>query len=281
MAVHHALKMMTDIVRPDGSTYHVVDYSTAGDILWRGTDQGYSDSSTWTRGQAWGIYGFTVQYRYTKDARMLAAARKLADYYLARLGDDPIPNWDFDAPTQHKDTSAAATVASALFELSGFVTDAADAQRYLTAANRMVDALASSSYLTEGASNPAVLQHGSANVPAGVAVDVGLVYGDHYFLEALARRPAATSPDGGTDGGSDDGGTDGGTDAGDPATDGGTDAGGPAAGGPDGGVGGVATGGTQATGAGAGCTSAGSTGPFGAAMLLAFAVARRRRRTAK
>src|SRR5437868_76717 len=105
MAVHHALKMMTDLVRADGSTYHVIDYSTRGDILFRGTDQGYSNDSTWTRGHAWVVYGYTLQYRYTGDSRMLAEAQKVADYYLARLGSDPIPNWDFDAPSNHKDTS--------------------------------------------------------------------------------------------------------------------------------------------------------------------------------
>jgi unsaturated chondroitin disaccharide hydrolase len=171
----------------------VVDYSTSGDILFRGTDQGYSNSSTWTRGQAWVIYGYTLQYRYTRDLRMLAEAQKVADYYLQRLGGDAIPNWDFDAPTQHKDTSAAAAVASALYELSGFVEDASTKQRYLQAAERTVDALASPSYLAEATSNPAVLLHGSADVPRNRGVDAGLIYGDYFFLEALARRPPAAA----------------------------------------------------------------------------------------
>jgi len=190
MAVSHALKTLADVVRPDGSTYHVVDYSTSGAILFRGTSQGYSDSSTWTRGQAWGLYGFTMVYRYTNDPRMLAAARRLADYYLSRLGNDSVPNWDFDAPTQHKDSSAAAVVSSALFELGGYVAEP-DRQRYLQAAMEMVDELASPAYLAEGTSNQAILQHGSGNVPANQAVDVGLSYGDHYFVQALARRSTA------------------------------------------------------------------------------------------
>ena len=127
---------------------------------------------------------------------MLAAARKVTDYYLSRLGNDPVPNWDFDAPSQYKDSSAAAAVASALFELSGFVSDP-DRQRYLDAATHMLDALASPAYLAEGSSSQAILLHGVANLPEGHGVDVGLAYGDHYFLEALARRPAS-SPDAGT-----------------------------------------------------------------------------------
>lgn len=247
MAVHHALKMMTDLVRADGSTFHVVDYSTSGAILFRGTDQGYSNDSTWTRGQAWAIYGFTLQYRYTRDARMLAEAQKVADYYLARLGDDPIPNWDFDAPTQHKDSSAAAAVASALYELAGFVGDAATKARYLDAAEHMVDALASSAYLAEGTSNPAILLHGSGDVPRNAGVDAGLTYGDHYFLEALARRPQAAS-DGGTDGGTS-------TDAGfqpiDPQVP---------------------------LGSGSGCATAGEVAPLALLGALALLFARRRRR---
>jgi unsaturated chondroitin disaccharide hydrolase len=190
MAVSHALKTIADIVRPDGSTYHVVDYSTSGAILWRGTSQGYADWSTWTRGQAWAINGFTIMYRYTSDPRMLAAARKVADYYLSRLGSGRVPNWDFDAPTLHKDSAAAAVAASALFELSGYVADP-DRQRYLGAALEIVDELASPAYLSEGTSNQAILLHGSVSVPDGEGIDVGLSAGDHYFLEALARRKTA------------------------------------------------------------------------------------------
>jgi len=232
MAVSHALKMLADMVRPDGSTYHVVDYSKTGAILFRGTDQGFSDSSTWARGQAWAIYGYTMVYRYTADARMLGAAGKVADYYLGRLGSNPIPNWDFDAPSQHKDSSAAAAVASALFELSGYV-ETSDRQRYLDAANRMLDALASPAYLAEGTSNPAILLHGSGNVPHGQAVDVGLIYGDHYFLEALARRPKdamdAGTPGGGSDAGDEGAGRDAGMAAPPPAKSGGCASGGDAA----------------------------------------------------
>ena len=189
MAVNHALKTLADLVRPDGSTTHVVDYAADGAVLWRGTLQGYSDASTWTRGQAWAIYGYTMLYRYTSDPRMLDAARKVTDSYLKRLGADPVPNWDFDAPSLHKDSSAAAAVASALFELSGFVA-APDQQRYLQAATSMLDALASSQYLAKGTASQAILLHGVGNLPAGHAVDVGLTYGDYYFLEAIARRPA-------------------------------------------------------------------------------------------
>ena len=294
MAISHALRNLADLVRPDGSSYHVVDYAADGTVLWRGTLQGYSDASTWTRGQAWAIYGYTMLYRYTSDPRMLGAARKVTDFYLKRLGADPVPNWDFDAPSLHKDSSAAAAVASALFELSGFVA-APDQQRYLQAANGMLDALASSQYLAKGKTSQAILLHGVGNLPEGRAVDVGLTYGDYYFLEAIARRPAMVvvpPVDGGVaDAGPADAGP---ADAGDPgfadagAVDGGvptpadggvSDSGSGAA--PDGGAANVpAAPPGSGSRPGGGCASGGGA-RFPALALLAFALLWNRRRRAR
>ncbi len=189
MALRHALKTMTDMVRPDGGTFHVVDYDGAGRIRSRGTFQGYSDSSTWARGQAWAIYGFTMAYRYTRDPRMLQTAQKVTNYYLDRLPADGVPFWDFDAPTsqQVKDSSAAAVVASALLELAEFVTEPTDKARYRDAALRMLETLASPAYLTSGTSTYAVLNHGVGHFPAGQEIDVGLIYGDYYLIEAVLR----------------------------------------------------------------------------------------------
>ncbi len=192
MALRHALKTMTDMVRADGGTWHVVDYTTSGTIRSKGTFQGFSNSSTWARGQAWAIYGFTMAYRYTRDARMLQTAQKVTDYYLARLPADSVPNWDFDAPSQQKDSSAAAITASALLELSTFVTDPTVAQRYRNAALAMLDSLSSPAYLAAGTTSPGVLLHGVAFFttpikPSGEDIDKSLIYGDYYFVEALVR----------------------------------------------------------------------------------------------
>ncbi|RYZ39938.1 MAG: alpha-12C2-mannosidase [Myxococcaceae bacterium] len=187
MAVNHALKTLADAVRPDGSSYHYVDYRANGTIRSRGTFQGYSSTSTWARGQAWLIYGYTMVYRYTGDARFLAAARKVTDYYLANLYGDRVPNWDFNAPSRYKDSSAAAAVASALLELSGLETDAARRTTYRAAALAMLDSLASPAYLAQGTNSPGLLLHGVGNLPANQEINVSLIYGDYYFLEALMR----------------------------------------------------------------------------------------------
>jgi unsaturated chondroitin disaccharide hydrolase len=202
MAVSHALKTLNDAVRQNGSTYHVVDYDpSTGEVRFKGTFQGYADESTWSRGQAWAIYGFTMVYRFTGDARMLDAARQTADYYLSSLPADMVPNWDFDAPSQQKDSSAAAAVASALLELSQFMGPA-NGGRYRDAALQMLDAL-SAAYFAEGSSSPGLLLHATGHYLAGQELDTTLIYADYYFQEAVMRYHSMLAlRDAGTDRGS-------------------------------------------------------------------------------
>ena len=193
MAVSHARNSARDHVRPDGSTYHVVEYSfKTGALRWRGTHQGYSDTSTWSRGQAWAVYGFTMAYRETGDAQFLATARRTADYFLAHLPDDQVPYWDFDLPTlvaQPRDSSAAAIAASGLLELALLEPDRRSSDRYQDAAASMLASLSSPSYLASGPPRGAILLHGTQNKPDG-NFDTGLIFGDYFFLEALLRYTA-------------------------------------------------------------------------------------------
>ena len=200
MAVSHALVTARDHVRPDGSTYHVVVYDPAtGAVKVRTTHQGNSASSTWSRGQAWAMHGFTMIHGETRDARFLNTARRVSDWFLDHLPADHVPYWDFSAPgipDAPRDTSAAAIAASALLELSELETDATRAQRYATAARAILTSLMSRAYLSEGAGSEAILLHGTSNRPAGSA-DTGLIYGDYYLQEALLRlrrQPPAGTP---------------------------------------------------------------------------------------
>lgn len=200
MAVSHALKTSQEHVRSDGSTYHVINYNpSTGAVKTKGTHQGYSNSSTWARGQAWAIYGFTMTYRETGDARFLVTARKVADYYLSRLPSDKVPYWDFDAPdipNEPRDSSAAAIAASGLFELSFRETDANRKTKYFNAAKSMLNSLSSSVYLAQGSINKAILLHGTYYKLKG-NYDTGTIWGDYYFLEALLRyrwfKPSTTA----------------------------------------------------------------------------------------
>jgi unsaturated chondroitin disaccharide hydrolase len=189
-AVSHALKTATNHVRPDGSSCHLVTYDPAtGAVKSRTTVQGAADTSTWARGQAWAIHGFTMVYRETSDVRFLATARRAADWYLDHLPADQVPYWDFDSPgipDAPRDTSAAAIAASGLLELTRLDPDPARKARYLTRAKAIVVALISPPWISEGTGSEAVLLHGTYSAPAG-NVDTGLTWGDYYLQEALMR----------------------------------------------------------------------------------------------
>jgi unsaturated chondroitin disaccharide hydrolase len=196
MARSHALRALREHVRPDGSTFHVVDFDRdTGRVRRKRTRQGHSRDSTWSRGQAWAVYGFTVAYRETGDARLLGAARRTADWFLAHLPADLVPYWDFDAPgipRAPRDSSAAAIAASGLFELAVLEPDAARAARYRERAEAILASL-SSSYVDRDGSTQATLLHGTQDMPRG-SFDTGLSFGDHYFVEALTRYLSSPRP---------------------------------------------------------------------------------------
>jgi hypothetical protein len=202
MAVNHAIKTMQNHVRPDGSTFHVVDYNTDGTVFRQFTSQGFSDTSTWSRGQAWGLNGFTMVYRYTKNdpnvpaatsASFLATAQRLADYFIANLPPDFVPYWDFSqSGTAPRDSSAAAIAASGLLDLSTQVKTQSDSARYRTAALNILSSLSSAGYLGDRIATDGILLHGSAAVPQNSGVDTSLIYGDYYFLQGCYR--ARTAP---------------------------------------------------------------------------------------
>ena len=191
MAQSHAEKAMANHFRPDSSTYHVVRYSsTTGAMTSQETRQGYSNESCWARGQAWAVYGFTMAYRYTKDARFLATAKKAAGYYIGHLPADRVPYWDFNAPgipadSVPRDASSSAIVASGLLELCTFA-GAPDSARYFDTAVSLIKGLWAPKY--RGLSTQAsILNHSTGSRKEGHDVDMGIIYADYYFLEALLR----------------------------------------------------------------------------------------------
>lgn len=179
--------------RPDYSSYHVIGYdTTTGAVLKRNTHQGYADSSAWSRGQAWGLYGYTMMYRETKDKAYLEQARHIADFILNHpdMPADLIPYWDYnvpDIPNAPRDASAGAVAASALLELSRY-TKGETAAKYWKAGEKMLESLCSPAYLAkEGENNNFILKHSVGSLPHKSEVDVPLTYADYYFVEALLR----------------------------------------------------------------------------------------------
>ncbi len=188
IARSHADVTMQYHFREDGSSYHVAVYNAESGAFERGcTHQGYADDSMWARGQAWAIYGYTMCYRFTHDQRYLDMAQKATEIYLKRLPEDHIPYWDFDdprIPNAPRDASAAAVVASALVELSGYV-DPEKSAHYLHEAETMLRTLDSA--YRAGEQCPAFLLHSTGHHPAGSEIDYAIVYADYYYIEALLR----------------------------------------------------------------------------------------------
>lgn len=189
IAVSHADKTMKYLFRPDYTSYQVAVFDTlTGDFIRGCTHQGFSDNSMWARGQSWGIYGYTMIYRETKDARYLDFAQKVADVYLRNLPEDYVPYWDFNDPSipnAPRDASAAAVVASALLELSTYLP-AEKAPKYKEAAVKMLKSLSSDKYRS-GKSKPSFLLHSTGHWPAGSEIDASIIYADYYYIEALLR----------------------------------------------------------------------------------------------
>lgn len=191
IAVTHATTTLQNHFRADNSSYHVLDYDTVtGRVIERVTHQGYSDESAWARGQAWGLYGYTVAYRETKDERFLKQAVRIADFMLnhPNLPADKIPYWDFNGPSipnEERDASAGAITASALIELSQYV---AGGDAYLNAASTILKSLSSPRYMAKpGTNHGFLLMHSTGHKPAKSEINVPLIYADYYFLEALLR----------------------------------------------------------------------------------------------
>lgn len=189
LAVRHAEVTMENAFREDGSSYHVVVYDKeSGKAVKQITHQGFADASMWARGQAWAIYGYTLVYRETKDPRFLAFAQKVTDIYLKNLPTDRVPFWDFNdpaIPNAPRDASAAAIVASGLFELSSLVKDKELGKSYFLEAEKMLSSL-SATYQTEG-KNTALLTQVTGHKPNGTEVNASINYADYYYLEALIR----------------------------------------------------------------------------------------------
>lgn len=204
VAVNHANTTMANHFRPDYSSYHVVDYDPeTGEVRTKCTHQGHSDDSFWSRGQGWGVYGYAMCYRFTHDPRYLKQAEGIADFILSlpNMPSDFVPYWDMKEPRVAgltsstpvdgvpRDASAAALIASGLYELSGY-TGGEKGAGYRAAADRIVESLNRWYRAETGTACGFLLLHSTGNLPAGAEIDVPLCYADYYYLEALLRKEA-------------------------------------------------------------------------------------------
>jgi unsaturated chondroitin disaccharide hydrolase len=190
IAVTHAMTTIKNHYRPDHSTYHVIDYDTAtGNVLKRNNHQGYSDGSAWSRGQAWGLYAYTMCYRETGKKIFLKQAELISAYLLnhPHMPKDLVPYWDYDAPkipNEERDASAAAIMASGLYELSLY---SKNGKKYRAAADKMMESLTNIYRSAPGENKGFILGHSVGSRASNTEVDVPLSYADYYYMEALLR----------------------------------------------------------------------------------------------
>jgi len=199
IAIKHADKTLQNHFRNDYSSYHVVNYdSLTGKVIKKQTHQGYADESAWARGQTWGLYGYTIMYRYTKDEKYLDQANHIADFIMnhPNYPKDGVPYWDFNdpkIPNTYRDASAGAVMASALLELKNYVGKE-KGSTYFKQAEKILTTLSTPEYLASSGNSNFILKHCVGNWPNGKAtgeIDAAINYGDYYYLEALKRYKEA------------------------------------------------------------------------------------------
>jgi unsaturated chondroitin disaccharide hydrolase len=198
IALEHCRTTARYLVRADGGTAHegLFDVDT-GRFLRTSTHQGSGADSTWSRGLAWAIYGFTAVARQSGEAEFLAVARRCAAFYLTHAPAGLVPYWDFDVPQDGPrlwDSSAAAIAASGLWDLAESCTDATEQGRYRAAALTVLQTLCSDAFLAR--SRPGwegILLHGVYHYHKGLGVDESVAWGDHFFVEALVKAVAGRS----------------------------------------------------------------------------------------
>ena len=193
IAVTHANTTIANHFRPDYSSFPVVDYDAAvdGKAIQFNTHQGYAHESAWGRGQAWGLYGFTMCYRETGDPDYLKQAEGIAQFILnhKNLPEDGVFYWDFDAPDipdAPRDVSASAIAASALYELS--TMSETNGAQYLALADKIVKSIAEKYRNPLGEVHGFLTNSSVGHLPGNSEISVPLNYADYYFIEALVRK---------------------------------------------------------------------------------------------
>ncbi|NJO81583.1 MAG: glycosyl hydrolase [Blastochloris sp.] len=195
-ALAHAHTTLRSHVRANGETHHVIRFDqTTGAPLEALGGQGYAPDSCWSRGQGWALYGFTLAYRYTRHPDFLLTARRVADNFLAALPPEGVPPWDFRAPyatTAPRDSSAGAIAASGLLELAALLPGG-EGRPYAVVAAELLHALFERCGTASAGDDNSLLCHATGHYPSGRNIDVGLIYGDYFYLEALGKLVGQTA----------------------------------------------------------------------------------------
>ena len=191
-AVRHYEAACNNVIRDDASAYHTFYFDPGtGEPLKGVTRQGYSDDSAWARGQAWGIYGIPLNYRYVKDDSAFNLFQGMTNYFLNRLPEDEVCYWDLiftDGSNQSRDSSAAAIGVCGIHEMLKYLPEVeSDKNTYRHAMHCILRSLMERYMAPEIKPGNPVLLHGVYSWHSGKGVDEGNIWGDYYYMEALMR----------------------------------------------------------------------------------------------
>ncbi len=190
VATNHAHTARNVIIRDDNSTYHTYYFDPQTGEPTKGvTHQGYADDSCWSRGQAWGVYGFALCYKYTKDPEFIEEFIKVTDYFIDHLPEDKVAYWDlcFTSGSEERDTSSASIAACGILEMIKYLDDEALKKKYELVAMEMMESLINNYTTFESDTANGLLFEGVYSKPGGNGVNEMTIWGDYYFMEALVR----------------------------------------------------------------------------------------------
>ena len=191
-AAAHTLTSIDLLMREDGSTYHHYQFDPeTSEPLYGLTWQGYADESCWSRGQSWGIYGFSIAYSYMQDEKVMDAQRKVTYYMLNHLPEDLIPYWDYTFTTgsdEPRDTSAAAIAVCGMLDMASMLPEGSDQRLiYESAAAQIMEVLIDNYTGDIGVEYDGLIHSVTHAKPQGHAIEECAPYADYFYLEALAR----------------------------------------------------------------------------------------------
>ena len=196
IAKAHADTVLRCFIRPDNTSAHIVSFDPyTGEKIENLGGQGKDGDSAWSRGQAWTIYGMALAYRETGKAEYLTAAKNSADYFLSHLPADQVPYWDFRSEAKDRsvlDSSASACAASGLLEICSLMEDCVEREFYYEKALIILKSLYEN-YADFSEKTQGLIQKGTVNYAKNKHVNVPIIYGDYFFVEALIKLKHPTN----------------------------------------------------------------------------------------
>lgn len=189
VALNHIDTVIKNLVRPDGSVHHIAVLDTEdGTLLEYPSGQGYESGSSWSRGQAWGIYGFAISYRHMKNIQYLDIAKNIANYFLANVSQSGyIPKVDFRCPAEPImwDTTAAVCAVCGMLEISEHVNEL-EKEFYVNGALEILKSV-EKNYCNWNCEEDGIVQYGTVAYHRPDEIHVPIIYGDYFFIEAIMR----------------------------------------------------------------------------------------------